>query len=75
MDNIPPLTELGYDYGPQYVEVQLGGKCMCAADTCANKAAALLSLAGPSDAAGLSGEAGAGPSSGPFRLPSNSAHS
>ncbi|CAL8460742.1 g273 [Coccomyxa elongata] len=32
--NIPPFQELTYDYGPQYIQENLDGKCNCGAANC-----------------------------------------
>ena len=29
MRNIPPMEELGYDYGADYIQAHLGGRCRC----------------------------------------------
>ena len=36
--NIPPWTELTYDYGAQYVTENLEGKCHCGAPACRGSA-------------------------------------
>lgn len=36
--NIPPWTELTYDYGAQYVTENLAGKCHCGAPACRGNA-------------------------------------
>lgn len=35
--NIPAGTDLTYDYGSQYVEVNLGGQCRCGSRLCIGK--------------------------------------
>ena len=37
LKNIPPWTELTYDYGQQYLEQNLCGDCRCNAATCRRK--------------------------------------
>ena len=65
---IPPLTELAYDYGPQYVREKLQGDCRCAAAECVGRAARAAGAAGgAADGAGPSA-----PPEGPFRLPQRS---
>ena len=40
--NIPAFTELTYDYGQQYVDVNLQGSCLCGATACRGSLAGLL---------------------------------
>jgi hypothetical protein len=70
-ENIPPLTELSYDYGVQYVREKLRGACRCGAAACVGDALRAGGAAG-GEAEGAAGGSPAAHAPGPFRLPGGS---